>query len=257
MIKTLSMVSGVLFLSLLSAGLAWAGSPKGESSQKEAAHYVANFSYTPDSRKAPGSGGVAFTVGGAVYASDVKTTQVADWRSAPPFAKLNAALKDDLSEILVAKGFSVRGPFDSYDLVPYPDKKQIDFSLVPTLELLATLKDTAVEAERAGSAGKVYHGTGTIEVNGKLTITLQEMMTRELMWTKNIPIAYSFPYDVRFPYFETGSRPFDMGLVMDDLAKGMEQQYPRILETLSNLLDPEEMRIIKRQAQALKGKRGY
>ncbi len=251
--KTKSLlVSGVLCCCLFAASLALA-----ESAKKEAEPYVANFSYTPDARRAPGSGGVTFTIGSAVYVSDGKTTHGADWRSAPQFAQLNASLKEGLSELFAAKGFTVRGPFDTYDLIPYSDKKQIDFYLIPTLELFATFKDTNVETESAGFSGKVYHGTGTIEVNGNLTVKLQEIATRELIWSKSIPIAYTFPYDVRFPYFDTGTRPFDMKLIINDMAKGLEQQYPKIMETLSNLIDPEEMRILKRQAQELKRKKGY
>lgn len=250
MIKKYVVVAGIFFLAFLSAGFASAESPK-----KNVEPYVANFNYTPASRKAPGSSGVTLAVGPAIYVSDAKSTRGADWRTAPQLERLNAALREDLSKLLMAKGFSVRGPFDSYDLVPYSDKKQIDLFLIPALELLATWKDTNVETE--GFSQKVYHGTGTIELNGKLTIQLQEMMTRELMWTKNIPVTYSFPYDVRFPFFTGAPRPFDMSLVIDDLAKGLEQQYPKMLETLSNLIDPEEMRVIKRQAQELKRKKGY
>lgn len=90
-----------------------------------------------------------------------------------------------------------------------------------------------------------------------MTLKFQEIMTRELMWSKSIPVKYSFPYDVRFPYFTGAPRPFDMGLVMDDLARGMEQQLSTALGTLSNLIDPEEMRVIKEQAQELKKKKGY
>lgn len=252
MIRRSAVVAVALCTIVLTAGLVRAGSPS-----KEAEPYVANFSYTPASRSAPGSGGVAFTIGGAVYVSDEKTTHGADWRSAPQFAQLNASLKEDLSELFVAKGFTVRGPFDTYDLIPYSDKKQIDFYLIPTMELFATFKDTNVETESAGFSGKVYHGTGTIEMTGNLTVKLQEIATRELLWTKSIPIAYTFPYDVRFPYFETGSRPFDMKPVMNDMAKGLEQQYPAMMQTLSDLIDREEMRILKKQAQELKRKKGY
>ena len=44
---------------------------------------------------------------------------------------------------------------------------------------------------------------------------------------------------------------------MNDLAKGVEQQYPDLMATISNLIDPEEMQIIKKQAQEIKSKKGY
>lgn len=250
MIKKSALVSAVLAMFLLTVGLTSMGSSK---EKKGTEPFVANFSYTPDSRKAPGSGGVTFTVAGATYVTGASNP----WPLAPQFAKLNDAFKEDLSKILVAKGFNFRGPFDSYDLIPYSDKKQVDLYLVPTLELSTTFKDPTVETVGGTFSKREYHGTGTIDVSGKLTVKLQEIMTREPMWTKNIPMSYTIHYDVRFPFFTGAPRPFDINLVMDDLAKGLEQQYPKMLETFSNMLDSEEMRVIKKQAQGLKKTKGY
>ncbi|MFH1552622.1 MAG: hypothetical protein ABID83_03170 [Candidatus Omnitrophota bacterium] len=44
---------------------------------------------------------------------------------------------------------------------------------------------------------------------------------------------------------------------MNDLAKGLEKQYPDTMATIEKLIDPEEMAMIKKQCQELKGKRGY
>ena len=44
---------------------------------------------------------------------------------------------------------------------------------------------------------------------------------------------------------------------MNDLAKGIEKQYPDLMATISKLIDPEEMRIIKKQCQEIKTKKGY
>lgn len=44
---------------------------------------------------------------------------------------------------------------------------------------------------------------------------------------------------------------------MNDVAKGIENQYPDIMTTISKIIDPEEMRIIKKQVQELKSKKGY
>lgn len=250
--KTRSLtVLGILLFSFLVASLSFAESPGKEGP------YVANFNYTPSSHATPGSGSVTFASSGVVYVSDNKTTTGSDWRQSPQFSQLSAAIKDDIPELLVAKGFNVRGPFDSYDLIPYSDKKNVDFYLIPALELFASWKDTDVKEDGGGFSGKAYRGTGTIQITGSLTIKLQEIMTREQLWSKSIPISYSFPYDVRFPYFTKGSLPFDMSLVMNDLARGLEQQYPTAMKTLSDLIDPQEMRVIKRQALELKKKKGY
>lgn len=225
--------------------------------QAVAAGYVANFSYTPPSGAAPSPAGISFTVGKMNYQTNSKPL----WFAAPQFVNLNEAAKADLTEVLTAKGFGVRGPFESYDLIPYQDKKAIDFYLVPTMEL-SVLTPTEVY-----SLGDI-----TAEVTGKLTLEAREIVTRELMWTKSIPFK---KFDVisclasiqwapgmgRFVHDNTIMKPIvslDMGdCLMNEIAREIEKQYPDMMTTFYTLIDPEEMGVIKKQAQELKTQKGY
>lgn len=240
MIKKYLIVSVVSLLCIISSiGLATA-----KSAPQEPVTYVANFNYTPDSQAAPGSGGVTFAIGNVNYKTEGKIL----WVSYPQFDNLDKAIKDDLSKLLLAKGFSIRGPFDSYDLIPYSDKKAVDLYLIPTFELSLKFKDKTTSG----------YSLGDIEVNGKITLELREIMTRELMWTKSIPLTkFEFPYNVIIPDSARGQvydiKPF----FMNDLVKGVEQQYPNLMATVSKLIDSEEMQIIKKQCQELKSKKGY
>ena len=111
----------------------------------------------------------------------------------------------------------------------------------------------------------MFNFTGNAEVNGKMRLELRETVTNELMWAKSIPFTNTFPYNVRISgyinesqhYVEASRVPFKYGLIMDDVAKGIEKEYPNFMATFSKLIDPEEMRIIKKQAQELKSKKGY
>lgn len=227
--------------------------------EQEVVKYVGNFDYTPDSQGSPGSAGVTFAIGDFKYAASNVPSELwkqelvlikkADngmllWPSFPQFDNLIKASKDDLSKILMAKGFGIRGPFDSYDLIPYSDKKAIDLYLIPTLELSFKLKDEKWT--------EIYYDTGNVEVNGKIILALKEIVTGELMWTKSIPLEkIEFSYSIRSPY--SVERKFD--LIMNDAVKGIERQYPGLMATISKLIDPEEMRIIKKQCQELKNKK--
>ena len=226
-----------IFLSVYLTCLAIAASQ-----QQEEAPYVANFNYTANIQAKPGSAGVTFAVGNLKYTSNNKKP----WFSFPQFINLYKAIKDDLSEILIAKGFNVRGPFDSYDLIPYSDKKAIDMYIVTTMELSTTLKPEKT----------AEYCTGTVEGKARIILELREVMTRELMWHKNIPFKeFEFPYNIRHPDI---TKPYDLTPhIMNDLAKGLEKQYPDLMGTISQLIDPEEMRIIKKQCQELKSKKGY
>ncbi|MCX5705975.1 MAG: hypothetical protein NTZ92_07965 [Candidatus Omnitrophica bacterium] len=236
---------------------------KGES--QEAVKYVANFNYTPDFQGAPGSTGVIFAIANLTYRTDDEKVL---WFTYPQFINLGKSIKDDLPELLIAKGFSVQGPFDSLDLISYSDKKAIDLWLVPVMGLSITLKDRKAEVESIWAAPPVYILSGNAEVSGKINLELREVVTHELMWSKSIPFTNTFHYSLRIPGYRqirqkveggtwTDVTPFDYALIMNDVAKEVEQQYPNLMATIAKLIEPEEMRIIKKQAQELKSKKGY
>lgn len=244
------MILAVTLLSVISIGCATMPTPKQPA--QEVAKYVANFDYTPSTQAVPGSAGVTFAVKDVAYQANAKDTP--PWFMHPQLANFNDAIERDLSELLTAKGFSVRGPFDSYDLISFQDKKAIDLYLVPTFELLFTLRDSKLQRKFRTSSD--YDATGTIEVNGKITLELREIVTRELMWAKSIPYKFEFSYSLLVENLVT-ARPFDFSGVMNDVAKELEKQYPELMATIFKLIDPEEMRIIKKQCQELKSKKGY
>lgn len=222
--------------------------------------YVANFNYTPDSQRPPGSAGVTFTVGKVVY--KYQPASKITWFKFPQLVNLPDATSQDFFEILTAGGFGVRGPFDSYDLIPYQDKKAIDLYLTPSIEISVITPEDTYSVEDI-----------KIEVTGRIILELREILTRELMWVKSIPLKrfdFSFvPGVIQWKGLTDNSDVYDkkvkksiasleFGTVnMNDLAKGLEKQYPDLMATIYKLIDPEEMRIIKKQCQELKSKRGY
>ena len=249
-----------ILLSVIVAGYAMAATKKQQQQQQEEPVYLANFNYTPESQAAPGSAGVTFSVENTSlnYQPDTRVKLI--WFKSPQLANLPEAVKKDLFGLLVAKGFNVRGPFDSYDLIPYQDKKAIDLFLVPTFGLSFTLPDKLFDTKNT-----------KVEVAGKMILELREIVTRELMWSKNIPFAkFEVPLMLKDFKFQPGknwrgeivitedleSMRLDPN-IMNDVAKGLEKQYPEIMATISKLIDPEEMMIIKKQCQELKAKKGY
>lgn len=251
MIRKYLTVSAVALLSVISIGCATM--PASQTPSEETDKYVANFNYIPSAQETPGSAGVTFTIGGITYDYH-KDNGVPWYDNTAQLANLPNAIKQDLPNLLTAKGFSVRGPFDSYDLIPFQDKKAIDLLLIPTLELSVAEKEK--KHDYANFMLTSYLDTGKVEVTGKITLELREIVTRELMWAKNIPLTkFEFSYAVSYPINKPSS--VWLNAVMNGLAKGLEKQYPELMATISKLIDPEEMRIIKKQCQELKNKKGY
>jgi len=241
----------ILLSSLMIVGCAVP--PPGQQMEAKPEPYIAEFDYTPDTQAAPNSSGVAFTVSNGSYKTNSKDML---WFTYPQFAELESALKSDLSDILIAKGFSVRGPFGSYDLIPYSDKKNIDMLLVPQVELHIKIKDQKSEVENIWAAPPVDILTGNVEVSGKVTVELKEIATLVLMWAKSVPFEeFEFSYRVRnCPFYNEKNRiVFDLKpIIMTDVAKGVESQYPKIMAAIASLIDAEEMNVIKEQCQEVR-----
>ena len=164
MIRKYLIVSVVTLLPVIFTGVATAASSRQEAADfnyEEPAKYAANFDYTPSTQAVPGSAGVTFAIGGLTY--NYQRDTAIRWYDSEQLANLPDAMKQDLFKLLTAKGVSVRGPFDSYDLIPYPDKKAIDLWLVPTFELFVTLKDKKMEHK------SYWIQTGNVKGNGKIT----------------------------------------------------------------------------------------
>ncbi|MFO7559021.1 MAG: hypothetical protein R6X10_09350 [Desulfobacterales bacterium] len=206
--------------------------------------HVANFDYLPPSQAAVQQSPAVFTVGKAAF----KYLGKKAWLSAPQFANLEKAIAEDLPEILTAKGFGVRGPFDSYDLIPYADKKAIDFYLLPVVTPLVMLPEYA---------------KSPIKVTVKIDLELREIFTREMMWSKNLTLAeFEVPFtSVLNNYTTKDGKVVDMAFRLEALenlmAIEMEKRYPVVMDTIYKLIDPEEMTIIREQAQEVKSKKGY
>lgn len=245
-----------VLLSLIFTSSATAASKK----QQEEPVYVANFSYTPPAQEKPDPAGVTFLVGGTVFNYQPDSKVKILWFKSPQLANLPEAVKKDISGLLAAKGFNVRGPFDSYDLIPYQDKKAIDLFLVSTFGLSFTLPDEISDTKNT-----------KVVVTGRMVLELREIITRELMWSKNIPLAtFEVPLMIKAFKFPQ-QKDWEGGVIimerlewmelhpdiMNEVAKGIEKQYPELMATISKLIDPEEMGVIKKQCQELKSKKGY
>ena len=236
---------------LISGGCATAPT---SSRQHIPTQHVANFDYSPPSQATVQQSPVVFTMGQVIYKHAGKTP----WLSKPQFANLEKAIGEDLPEILVAKGFGVRGPFDSYDLIPYGEKKAIDFYLQPTVTAFISYPDPLSRSDILEA--KV---SPMLKVIFKMDLEAREIMTRELMWSKRLtftefespilPLIYGFQEDNG----KINELMFHPERLENMMAGEAEKQYPVLMKTIHTLVDSEEMAIIKKQAQELKSKKGY
>ena len=84
---------------------------------------IITFDYDPIPDAAPGSANATFAIVNTQFEGPV-----------PLFSTFASNMEKDFAEILTAHGFSVRGPFISYDNMTYSDREQSDLTLTAEVD---------------------------------------------------------------------------------------------------------------------------
>jgi hypothetical protein len=215
--------------------------------------YTPIFDYSPPHEAKPAAANVTFAVVGGSYPQMISL-----------FQQFSQNMSQDFFEILTARGYTVRGPFRTYDDITFPDKKGSDLILIPELQIngdASSLKwDQSLGVALLGQRG--YTGEGVLTFTGRLNLVVAESLSREKMWTKSVELP---PLTVRVEetrMYSSDNVPIQQLLesepaIYNGVAKALETQYKSILDKAHQYLDPDEMQIVKKQAQEIRNKKVY
>ncbi len=219
------------------------------------------FDYEPPAEATPASTNITFAVVGSEFETPV-----------PLFERFSSNMAGDFVEILTARGFSIRGPFVTYDEMTFPDKENSNLLMYAEVAFHSDTSglDLIPEATLAGVLSAVtgtntdtrYRLRGTVRVDGRVTLVVAESLTNEKMWTKSVniaPISVALEGTHVYP-----AAPSDLSQVLanedqffNDLGRELEGQYQEIMRRTFGYLDPREMTIVDRQADSLREKKVY
>ena len=187
-------------------------------------------------------------------------------------ARFKTALRDDFLELVTCRGLLTRGPYQNFDSMMFPDRDASNLLLEPVIESTMGVVETTRVARCKGFLGKsmcsldaVSGGTptsytinGTIQLGGRISLTLREPLSNTRMWTKSIEM----PSDrVRFTG-ETvysavaGTTPdlwADRG-VQTVLVPALEEAYAAVLKAADGYLNPRELQLVAAQAADVRKK---
>jgi hypothetical protein len=215
------------------------------------AAFTPNFHYAPPTSSAPDAG-VTIALLNPQYALDQL------WAQAWPDLPVNMA--SDFEQLLAARGYKLKGPFRSYDLMVYSDKEQSDLALIPDLNITAGVSDISVERVInlfGPNAYKIAHGT--LHVGGNVTLMVVESLTQTKLWVKDIPVpSQTLQFKGQLAY---DSPPSDASLrepqLKDQLGHALEGIYKNVMQAAWDYLDPHEMQALKAQAQEIRKKAAF
>jgi hypothetical protein len=225
--------------------------------KEEPAYVPPSFSFTPPSTAPAGSADVTFAIVNASYSENQPWT--GEW----PFTDVSKNMSLDFQQIVSARGFSVRGPFASYDEMTFPDKKGSDLVLQPTLEIRLDIRNVRYNEIRPPllslQTRSTYSLRGNAVISGRVTLSLMESLSKERMWFKSVELAQTaIPIEGEKAYWTPpgGVDLSDPGIAKP-LGKTMEALYAKVMQAAWNYLDPGEMRLVKKQAEEVKKKKVY
>ncbi|MFN3329029.1 MAG: hypothetical protein ACK40U_09290 [Fervidobacterium pennivorans] len=181
-----------------------------------------------------------------------------------PFNIMAKAMGNDFEELLTAKGFKIRGPFDGMGSMLFSDKKNSDFIFAVEIALNQTGTSQYKQKRKidwgaaiggatdAGIYSYTYTGKGTI--GGTLTITALSPSFGEKLWKKNIELR-QVPYEFvgSIPWSNTQATFYDHlqqdPVVHNVLVKQIERMYVETFKLIESQIDVEEMKTVAAEAK--------
>jgi len=177
--------------------------------------------------------------------------------------KVKAALSTAVTEIISAKGFKLKGPYASFDDITYNDKKMIYLAFVPKIDLDIAVKDVKQVTERL-----YISQTGTVVINGKLSISSDEPMTGQSFIKKTInlsdlKIEEPFTYQVQYTTGDGSAigKALDEAIAPKEIidntnlavGQALNKFYNEAVKKIETYINKEEILSYKPDIEKLKG----
>lgn len=199
--------------------------------------------------------GITFAIINPQYVSDFKQSNTDPYKT---FAK---NMGNDFAEMLTARGFQYKGPFNKHDEMVYNDKKFTDLVLEPEMDI--QFSGDFLKYGKKYNVAKLdwvyeYFYNGNATMTAKLNLAISEPFTKTKVWVKSLqiePITFKLQsyYSYENQHFSAENDPLVWNLLVDNLSK----VYIDFLNTSWNHLDPEELLRKKDEANEIKQNSGF
>ena len=223
----------------------------GSSPAKKTLKMSYSFDHAPKGTVAPGSADISIGLVKPYFAEDWKSVENIDL-----FSRYRDGLSGDVEELLIAKGFTLKGPFDQKADMTYTDKKTaalaLDIKIIPRIDGWKTLKSN-------GSIKRGFHYSGLLIFVGRIELSAYEPLTGEKVWSKSAELPQQSNISVTTDKLYSGevtlSDLFDDGGFYNPIGLAMQKSYDTALNKLEGYIDKEEFRALLPQVKELKGRK--
>jgi hypothetical protein len=219
------------------------------------------FDYTPKESAKLGSASMVLAFIKPGYLSNFS------YSSNELFQRFKTGLTGDIEELIIAKGFTLKGPYEGRDEMVFEDKKRIDIAIVIEIDPAFTSVEGEWKSQyhmnllNASNSYYTYSYTGKVSLTGKINISGVEPLTGEKIWSKSVSIPNVENIQIATQNTYTGKQS-DIQLINDPavynaLGKALQSQYAGIMDKIAAHFNVEELKSLQGQIKELKSKKGF
>jgi hypothetical protein len=167
------------------------------------------------------------------------------------------SIQTDLQRTLLARGFAVTGPFETFDIMTFPEKKDAPLALVP--EFVLTV-DERYASEYHSESGDLTRFNGTMVVSGFARFTMIEPISEQKIWVKKVDIpSQSAPIDVDLLYTSGQLNQFHTNKDnrVATFVGLLNTTYPEVMKKFWNYLNPEEIEMMRKASTDARARKAF
>lgn len=223
-----------------------------------------NFDYKTPAIAKTGSADMLVNLVRPHYASEFKND------GSELFASFRQFMGKDIEELLIDKGFRVKGPYDSFDDMVFEDRKDADLAIEVEIVPEFSAREGSwkmyrplIDAGNTTGIPRTYYAyDGTVSLIGKINLTGYEPLSREKIWVKSVPIPPITNINIstanrRLSAANLNNDFYNDANVYNALGKALLEQYAGTFKKIDVQLDPREFATLRTQIKELKAKKGY
>lgn len=218
------------------------------------------YDYQPPESKPPASVKLNLAIVNASFAEKAKME--------PQYKEVSRALANslaaDFNKIIIAKGITVSGPYESLDMMTYPQKQNANLTLMPVI----TFNSRTAMGQWFRAEGGGFARNGTVYLDGWILLEILEPMSGQKMWIKKIDVGQvsrsaaiiaerkkTYDKNGNFYGYAPGAVLFDgREDAMATLIKGI---YPVVMQKCWDYINSEELLMLNAKANEIRSLKRY
>ena len=216
--------------------------------------YNPRFSYSPAQRDSIANTGITIALLKPVFIdNDIN-------QAGTPWDEFSKAMATDVEELLTAKGFKVRGPFNTADEMVFSDKQNSDFVIQISIDMnIRYERKWKTKYNILFSTTTYLIDKADVTLNSNVILTAVSCFTSEKIWKKNLDISnksFSYNgserYDAEPTFFAEMKRDVNL---WNPMSKNLEDIYKGAFDILWKQFDKNEMKNVSKEAKKSDGAR--